>query len=148
MSETRAYRLAAQYASDNEQEAFSGGSVALGQLGETLDIKTALDDGGGTIVTDDPTVIAALDNFPALVRTTAGDTDADPTRTAAGEAQAVEQERAAAGAEAAKRGEVDAAEFGREDLNNMARQAGIPSPEHMPNKGAVADAINAANDTA
>lgn len=60
MSETRAYALAEGY------EELSGGVIALGPEGDSLDVKKALDDGGGLIATRDPLVAVALDLYPAV----------------------------------------------------------------------------------
>jgi hypothetical protein len=54
-------------------EEFSGGSMAIGD-GETLNIGELLEKGKGTIRTDDPAVIAALSDHPALKE---GEADAD-----------------------------------------------------------------------
>lgn len=60
--ETRAFELR----DDVDPELF-GGSVTL-QSGIAWDVREALDDGDGVIVSADPALIHALDNYPALKR--------------------------------------------------------------------------------
>lgn len=67
MSELRAYALA------EGLEDFSGGVIALGPDGDSLDVKAALDEGGGLIATRDPIVAAALDLYPAVEAADAGE---------------------------------------------------------------------------
>lgn len=45
---------------------FAGASLAFGPDGETVDIKARLDNGGGTITTDDPDLADALAGHDAL----------------------------------------------------------------------------------
>lgn len=45
---------------------FAGASLAFGPEGETVDIKSRLDNGGGTISTDDPDLADALAGHDAL----------------------------------------------------------------------------------
>lgn len=63
-----AYELRAEY----EDTGF-GGVLAYGPDRHSFDVAENLDAGGGKIVTDDHLLIAALDQYPALKRTTAGD---------------------------------------------------------------------------
>ena len=62
MANEAAYVLKDSY----DPEEFAG-SVAVGD--KTLDVKERLEEGGGTILTEDPQEIRSLDNYPALKRT-------------------------------------------------------------------------------
>ena len=62
MANEAAYVLKDSY----DPEDFAG-SVAVGD--KTLDVKERLEEGGGTILTDDPQEIRSLDSYPALKRT-------------------------------------------------------------------------------
>lgn len=59
-----AFSLRAEFA-----DTFTGGTANVN--GDAYDVKAALDAGKGTVVTDDPAIIDALDQHPALERTTA-----------------------------------------------------------------------------
>ena len=62
MANEAAFELKDSY----DSETFAG-STAVGD--KTLDVKGRLEEGGGTIITDDPNEIRALDGYPALKRT-------------------------------------------------------------------------------
>lgn len=75
----RAFGLRPEY----QDQVLAGATVAFGPATELLDIKKALDAGGGTIVSSDPSVIQVLGGFPALqpvdVPPGAADTDVGVT---------------------------------------------------------------------
>lgn len=68
---TIAFALRADYATN-----YTGGVIAVG-YDRTLDIKAEIETGGGQIVVpdNDPSLLLALDGYPALKRVTAGDSD-------------------------------------------------------------------------